>query len=204
MLMGLTSTSPTSATLSTSNGLTCRTGLYGRIRLLFWRMSRGPNRDPVRYDVPPSNGMPKSAASSPGSSRVWGRRMKVAGWANLGERNESAGRKSGILTLHAWMHRDSSTRPHAPSPVQSLRGRVLSCHCEARSVFCHCEERSDEAISGQGDRHAPPGLAMTESNQCEARRPFRHCEARPPFRHCEARRAEAISWTKEIPSLRSQ
>src|SRR2546427_7820298 len=117
-------------------------------------MSAGPHRGPVRYDVPPSNGTPKSAASSPGSSRVWGRRMKVAGWANLGERNESAGRKSGILILHAWMHRDYSTRPRAPSPVQSLRGRVLSCHCEARSVFCHCEERSDEAISGQGDRHA--------------------------------------------------
>src|SRR3989442_11014442 len=48
------------------------------------------------------------------------------------------------------------------------------------------------------------GLAMTEGSQCEARPPFRHCEARPPLRHCEARRAEAISWTKEIASLRSQ
>src|SRR2546427_12765962 len=26
----------------------------------------------------------------------------------------------------------------------------------------HCEERSDEAISSQGDRHAPSPLAMTE------------------------------------------
>src|SRR2546428_10264260 len=143
MLMGLTSTSPTSATLSTSNGLTCRTGLYGRIRLLFWRMSRGPNRDPVRYDVPPSNGMPKSAASSPGSSRVWGRRMKVAGWANLGERNESAGRKSGIFILHAWMHRDYSTRPRAPSPLPSLRGAQPRGNLQARGSPRHFGDRDD-------------------------------------------------------------
>src|SRR5438132_1086254 len=46
----------------------------------------------------------------------------------------------------------------------------------------------------QGDRHALHPTWRRARDDREGGQ----CEARPPFRHCEARRAEAISWTKEI------
>src|SRR2546422_1410394 len=51
---------------------------------------------------------------------------------------------------------------------------------------CHCEARRAEAISSQGDRHAPKtGLAMTE-RAVSARSAALPC-------HCEERSDEAIS-----------
>src|SRR5215831_7916701 len=60
------------------------------------RISRGPKRAPVRYEVPPSNGTPSSATSKAPSSRLWGRRMKVGIPPKRGETKASGGRNSRI------------------------------------------------------------------------------------------------------------
>src|SRR6266849_4019521 len=69
------------------------------MRLLCCRISSGANRDPGRYELPPSKGMPSKATSSPATSRVWGNRMNVASCAKRGERKESAGRNSDMRIL---------------------------------------------------------------------------------------------------------
>jgi hypothetical protein len=51
---GEMSMSPKSAIRRPSNGDTRRTGFQGRIMADCTRISRGPNRAPARYDVPPS------------------------------------------------------------------------------------------------------------------------------------------------------
>ena len=54
MEMGITSTSPQSATRRRSNGCTLRTGCQERISDDCSRTARGPKRAPGRYEVPPS------------------------------------------------------------------------------------------------------------------------------------------------------
>src|SRR3989441_9500116 len=60
------------------------------------RTARGPNRAPVRYDTPPSYGIPTSATSSSAAVATAGRSMNVATWPNRG--GTKASRGSGGLT----------------------------------------------------------------------------------------------------------
>src|SRR2546429_8487888 len=60
------------------------------------RTARGPNRAPVRYETPPSYGIPTSATSSPAAGAAAGRSMNVATRPNRGGPKGSPG--SGWLT----------------------------------------------------------------------------------------------------------
>src|ERR1700759_312611 len=76
-LYGLIATSPMSATRSESNGAARVAMLYGRSSTDSLRIWRGPNRAPVRFDVPRSNGTPTKHASSPCGEPALGRRIIV-------------------------------------------------------------------------------------------------------------------------------
>src|SRR5437660_3441055 len=89
--IGTVSTSPQSAMRSRSNGCTFSTGFQGRINEDCSRTARGPKRAPVRYEVPPSYGMPSSATSRPLAEAADGSSMNVATWPNRGETNASRG-----------------------------------------------------------------------------------------------------------------
>ncbi len=85
--IGTTSTSPQSATRSTSNGWTFSTGCQERMIDDCSRTARGPKRAPVRYEVPPSYGMPSSATSSPAGDSADGSSMNVAICPKRGDTN---------------------------------------------------------------------------------------------------------------------
>src|SRR3989442_15162063 len=55
------------------------------------RTARGPNRAPVRYETPPSYGIPTSATSSPAAVAAAGRGMNVATRPNPGGTKASRG-----------------------------------------------------------------------------------------------------------------
>src|SRR5919197_2448134 len=96
MEIGTTSTSPQSAIRSRSNGWTFSTGCHGLMSDDCSRTARGPNRAPVRYETPPSYGIPTSATSSRSAVATAGRSMNVATWPNRGDTKASRG--SGWLT----------------------------------------------------------------------------------------------------------
>src|SRR3989454_422519 len=114
--IGTTSTSPQSATRSRSNGWTFSTGCHGRMSDDCSRTARGPNRAPVRYETPPSYGIPTSATSSPAAVAAAGRSMNVAPRPNRG--GTKASRGSGGLTP---IHPPPQRRP-------PFRGRRRSVH----------------------------------------------------------------------------
>src|SRR5439155_1553349 len=89
--IGTTSTSPQSATRIRSKGWTLRTGFQGRISDDCSRTALGPKRAPVRYEVPPSYGMPSKAMSRSRAEGTAGSSMNVAIWPNRGETNASRG-----------------------------------------------------------------------------------------------------------------
>src|SRR5439155_14015 len=89
--IGTVSTSPQSAMRSRSNGCTLRTGFHGRISEDCSRTARGPKRAPVRYEVPPSYGIPSRATSRPFAEPAAGSSMNVATCPNRGETNASRG-----------------------------------------------------------------------------------------------------------------
>jgi hypothetical protein len=62
-----------------------------RMRLDWLRISRGPWRAPARFVVPPSQGIPMSAMSSPAAELTAGSRMNVASPAKRGTTAASTG-----------------------------------------------------------------------------------------------------------------
>src|SRR5687768_17027520 len=69
------------------------------MRLDWLRISRGPCRAPGRLVVPPSQGMPTSAMSSPAAEVTAGSRMKVDRPAKRGTTAASTGWWKGVVIL---------------------------------------------------------------------------------------------------------
>src|SRR4029453_14071321 len=125
--MGTVSTSPQSAMRSFSNGCTLSTGFHGRIRDDCSRTARGPKRAPVRYEVPPSYGMPSSATSTPLAEAREGSSMNVPICPNRGETNGLRG--TDVLTANLLERRaEPGDRRQQPG---NLVGRVE--HREGRA-----------------------------------------------------------------------
>src|SRR3989449_7813958 len=68
------------------------------------RTARGPNRAPVRYETPPSYGIPTSATSSPAAVAAAGRSMNVATWPNRGGTKASRGSRR-LTPIHLRLQR---------------------------------------------------------------------------------------------------
>src|SRR4029077_17497126 len=111
--------SPQSATRSRENGEVRSIGLYGRISSEWLRTSFGPNRAPGRKLTPPSNGIPRMAASRPAISRVWGSRMNVEICAKRGDWNAFGGsnRPSVIGTCLRAHHLGGLLADHRQHPA---------------------------------------------------------------------------------------
>src|SRR6266511_3230217 len=85
-------------TAHSSKTLSCWYGLIGRSISEMARTALGPNRHPTRNGEAVSNGIPRTATSTPSSVFVWGSRMKVVIPQKRGVVSESWGRKVGIRT----------------------------------------------------------------------------------------------------------
>src|SRR3954452_18292529 len=91
MYPGAVGASPWSTTDSDPNTWTRCTGLYVRIIPDAERTASGPNRAPDRNDVPPSQGIPKTAQSTSSKDVTWGSRANVRGPVNRGAASASGG-----------------------------------------------------------------------------------------------------------------
>ncbi len=76
-LPGVTGTSPRSATDSAPKTCACCAGLYGRSAIEAERTASGPKRAPGRFVVPASNGIPRTATSTPSGPSATGQRANV-------------------------------------------------------------------------------------------------------------------------------
>src|SRR5207302_11001943 len=130
--IGTVSTSPQSAIRSRSNGCTLRTGFHVRISEDCSRTARGPNRAPVRYDVPPSYGTPSSATSRPSTSAA-GSSMKVAIWPNRGDWNGLRGTCGGFFGDVGSLIGSGrpAERGHRVREQRDLLGRVVDGEARA-------------------------------------------------------------------------
>src|SRR5207244_12847387 len=108
MYPGAVGASPKSIVDSDPNTGTRWTGLYVRIMPDAERIASGPNRAPVRNDVPPSQGRPYTAASTPSNSFTQGSRAYVRGPVNRGASRAFHG--SYIVDLRSSVFGEPSVR----------------------------------------------------------------------------------------------
>ena len=72
--------------------------LLGLIMLEIWRIAEGPKREPVRYELPVSKGMPKTAKSIPVGSSMRCMRIKLPVLQKRGDEDALGGCMEAIKT----------------------------------------------------------------------------------------------------------